>query len=226
MDWSWAARMPTAPSDRSSRARTPPPPPLPVVRRTTTGQDSRCGTKGGKVSTMSMIAIRLPVSCAALLLIAAAPPDQGRVGFVIDGGTFRLASASASPGSTPPKPKRDRPNAGPKSRSAGPGRRARMLLDGRTVTIMRVGRSYNRTVARVTLAGRDVGSDWWRPASRAGCRAGSASPTGACAHADEDKGIAAPRPAPAGRGAADIQGISRSGGTAKSPAAKWARIAS
>lgn len=29
-----------------------------------------------------------------------------------------------------------------------------------------------------------------------------------------------------GRGAADIQGISRSGGTAKSPAAKWARIAS
>lgn len=99
--------------------------------------------------------------------------------------------------------------------------RARTLFDGRTVTIMRVGRSYNRTVARVTLAGRDVGSErvvtdvvrWqhkpdWR------------------AHADEDKGIAAPRPAPAGRSAADIQGISRSGGTAKSPAAKWARIAS
>lgn len=37
--------------------------------------------------------------------------------------------------------------------------RARMLLDGRNVTIMRVGRSYNRTVARVTLAGRDVGSE-------------------------------------------------------------------
>ncbi|OMG61359.1 hypothetical protein IL54_4702 [Sphingobium sp. ba1] len=95
-----------------------------------------------------------------------------------------------------------------------------MLFDGRTV-IMRVGRCYNRTVARMTLAGRDVGSErvvtgvarWqhkpdWR------------------AHADEDKGIAAPRPALAGRGAADIQGISRSGGTAKSPAAKWARIAS
>ncbi|MDI1297012.1 MAG: hypothetical protein PSY12_14225 [bacterium] len=32
-----------------------------------------------------------------------------------------------------------------------------MLLDGRTVTIMRVGRSYDRTVARVTLPGRDVG---------------------------------------------------------------------
>ena len=29
-----------------------------------------------------------------------------------------------------------------------------------------------------------------------------------------------------GRGAADFQGVSDSGGTAKSPAAKWARIAS
>jgi endonuclease YncB( thermonuclease family) len=46
---------------------------------------------------------------------------------------------------------------------------ARTLLDGRTVTIVRVGRSYNRTVARETLAGRDVGSElvasgvarWW-----------------------------------------------------------------
>ncbi|MFX9181137.1 hypothetical protein ABTN76_20505, partial [Acinetobacter baumannii] len=34
----------------------------------------------------------------------------------------------------------------------------RTLLDGRTVMIVRVGRSYNRTVARVTLASRDVGS--------------------------------------------------------------------
>ena len=47
--------------------------------------------------------------------------------------------------------------------------RARALLDGRTVTMPRVGRSYNRTVARVALAGRDVGSAlvatgaarWW-----------------------------------------------------------------
>ncbi|MHA6768974.1 thermonuclease family protein [Sphingobium ummariense] len=103
--------------------------------------------------------------------------------------------------------------------------RAGTLLDGRTVTAMRVGRSYNRTVARVTLAGRDVGSElvaagaarWWPRWQR--------KPDW-CARADEDKGIAASRPAPAGRGAADSQGISRSGGTAKSPAAKWARIAS
>jgi hypothetical protein len=44
-----------------------------------------------------------------------------------------------------------------------------MLLDGRTVTLERVGRSYNRAVAHVTLAGRDLGSElvagrtarWW-----------------------------------------------------------------
>jgi len=39
---------------------------------------------------MLMIALRLLTGCAALLLIAAAPPDQGRVGYVIDGDTFRL----------------------------------------------------------------------------------------------------------------------------------------
>jgi endonuclease YncB( thermonuclease family) len=31
------------------------------------------------------------------------------------------------------------------------------LLDHQTVTFVRVGRSYNRTVARVTLDGRDLG---------------------------------------------------------------------
>lgn len=41
---------------------------------------------------MSMTALRLLTRCGALLLIAAAPPDQGRVGYVIDGDTFRLES--------------------------------------------------------------------------------------------------------------------------------------
>ncbi|MFD2429864.1 hypothetical protein ACFSUK_20480 [Sphingobium scionense] len=47
--------------------------------------------------------------------------------------------------------------------------RARTLLDGRNVTVMRVGCSHNRAVARVRLASRDVGSElvasgvarWW-----------------------------------------------------------------
>ena len=99
--------------------------------------------------------------------------------------------------------------------------RARTLLDGRPVTIRRVGCSYNHTIAQVTLAGHYVGSELvmtgvarWQP--KPDWRA----------HAGEEKAIAAARPAPAGRGAADIQGISNSGGRAKSPAAKWARIAS
>jgi endonuclease YncB( thermonuclease family) len=41
---------------------------------------------------MSTIVPRLPTSCAALLLVAAAPLDQARVGYVIDGDTFRLES--------------------------------------------------------------------------------------------------------------------------------------
>jgi hypothetical protein len=36
---------------------------------------------------------------------------------------------------------------------------ARTLLDRRPATIRQVGRSFNRTIARVTLAGPDVGSE-------------------------------------------------------------------
>ncbi len=97
---------------------------------------------------MLMIALRLLTGCAALLLIAAAPPDQGRVGYVIDGDTFRLESGE-----------------------------------------------------RIRIAGIDAAET---QAGQAKCRAEIAL----------------------GRAAANIQGISRSGGTAKSPAAKWARIAS
>lgn len=121
---------------------------------------------------MSMIIVRLPASCAALLLVAAAPPDQGRVDHVIDGDTFRLESgeririAGIDAPETQAGQARCRAEiALGKAATAG----ARTLLGGRTVTIRRVGRSYNRTVARVTLAGRDVGSElvtagvarWW-----------------------------------------------------------------
>lgn len=41
---------------------------------------------------MSTIVLRLLTGCAALLLVAAVPPDNGRVGYVIDGDTFRLES--------------------------------------------------------------------------------------------------------------------------------------
>jgi len=121
---------------------------------------------------MSTIVPRLLTSCAAFLLIGAAPPDQERVGYVIDGDTFRLESGERIriAGIDTPETQKGQAKCGAEivlGRSATA--LARTLLDGRTVTIIRVGRSYNRTVARVTLAGRDVGSElvasgvarWW-----------------------------------------------------------------
>ena len=121
---------------------------------------------------MSTIILRLAVSCAVLLLVAAAPPGQGRVGHVIDGDTFRLESGERIRIAGIDAPETQAGQARCRAEIVL-GRaatvRARALLDGRTVTILRVGRSYNRTVARVTLAGRDVGTElvatgvarWW-----------------------------------------------------------------
>lgn len=121
---------------------------------------------------MSMIVLRPLAACAALLLIAAAPPDQGRVGLVIDGDTFRLESGERIRIAGIDAPETQAGQARCRAEivlGRAATARARTLLDGRTVTVMRVGRSYNRTVAQVTLAGRDVGSElaasgiarWW-----------------------------------------------------------------
>lgn len=119
-----------------------------------------------------MTTLRTLIGCAALLLVAAAPPDQGRVGHVIDGDTFRLESGERIRIAGIDAPETQAGQAGCRAEIAlgrAATARARTLLDGRVVTIRRVGRSYNRTVARVTLAGRDVGSKlvaigvarWW-----------------------------------------------------------------
>ena len=52
--------------------------------------------------------------------------------------------------------------------------RARAMLDGRTVMLARVGRSYDRTVAEVRLGGRDLAemlvtagvARWWPRGAR------------------------------------------------------------
>lgn len=120
---------------------------------------------------MSTIAIRLLTSCAAVLLVAAAPPDQGRVGYLIDGDTFRLESGERIriAGIDTPETQKGQAKC---SAEIVLGRSATACADAarwpdRHDRSSR--RSYNRTVARVTLAGRDVGSElvasgvarWW-----------------------------------------------------------------
>lgn len=93
---------------------------------------------------MSIIAIRLLANCAALLPIAAVPPDQGRVSYVIDGDTFRLESGECIRIAGIDAPETHAGQARFRAEIAlgrSATARARMLLDGRTVTIMRVGRS-------------------------------------------------------------------------------------
>lgn len=45
------------------------------------------------------------------------------------------------------------------TRGLSAGRQLRAMIDGGEVRILRVGRSYNRTVARVTFQGRDLAAE-------------------------------------------------------------------
>jgi len=91
---------------------------------------------------------------------------------VIDGDTFRLDSGERiriagidSPESQPGNAK----CASEIVRGKAATQTAIALLKGRTVRFVRVGRSYARTVARVEVDGRDLGTtlvangvaDWW-----------------------------------------------------------------
>ena len=108
----------------------------------------------------------------ALFALAAAPPDRGEVRYVTDGDTFRLTSGERIriAGIDAPETHRDQAKcAAELALGKAASARARALLDHRSVTFHRVGRSYNRTVARVTLDGRDLASElvamgiarWW-----------------------------------------------------------------
>ena len=107
-----------------------------------------------------------------LLTIAAAPADRGRVRYVTDGDTFRLESGERIriAGIDAPETHADQARCAAEiSLGNQAAERARELLDHREVELIRVGRSYNRTVARVTLNGRDVAAAlvadgvarWW-----------------------------------------------------------------
>lgn len=121
---------------------------------------------------MTTIATHPMVGCAALLLLAAAPAGQDRVARVIDGDTFQLTSgervriAGIDAAETQPRQARCRAEIVTGKRATADARR---LLEGRIVRLDRVGRSYNRTVAGVTLDGHDVAAGlvqmgaarWW-----------------------------------------------------------------
>jgi endonuclease YncB( thermonuclease family) len=102
----------------------------------------------------------LAVAISLIAVSAPARPEPAHVAYVIDGDTFRLDTGEririANIDSSETQPGQAKCRAEIVQGQAA-ARDARTLLDGRMVGIERVGRSYNRTVARVTLNGRDLG---------------------------------------------------------------------
>ncbi|HEY0622769.1 thermonuclease family protein [Sphingomonas sp.] len=108
-----------------------------------------------------------------LILSGAAPaPQSGVVAWVTDGDTFRLESGERIRIAWIDAPETQPGNARCRAelaRGKAATRAAIALLKGRRVGIERVGRSYDRTVARVRLDGRDVAAllvekgaaRWW-----------------------------------------------------------------
>ena len=94
-----------------------------------------------------------------LTTIAAGPPDERRILYVHDDDTFRLESGERIRIARIDAPETDPRQAkcsGEVALGNAAGERARALIDRRDVTLVRVARSYKRTVARVTFDGRDL----------------------------------------------------------------------
>jgi len=106
---------------------------------------------------------RFPLALAIMasgLAASSASAATGRVRYVTDGDTFRLESGERIRIANIDAPETHRDQAKCNAEvvlGQAASERARALLDHRVVTFVRVGRSYNRTVARVTLDGRDLG---------------------------------------------------------------------
>lgn len=113
------------------------------------------------------------LAAGAMLVSAASGERQrGRVAWVADGDTFRLESGERIRIAGIDAPETQPGNAKCRSelvRGKTATARAVALLKGREVRLERVGRSYNRTVARVWLDGGDVAgalvaagaARWW-----------------------------------------------------------------
>lgn len=98
---------------------------------------------------------------ALILMAASETPATGVVRYVTDGATFRLESgeririAAIDAPETHADPAHCRKEIALGNAASA---RAWSLLGHRRVAFVRVGRSYNRTVARVSLDGRDLAS--------------------------------------------------------------------
>lgn len=105
-----------------------------------------------------LIGLVLPIAPAP----TAAADRGGRVAWVIDGDTFRLQSGERVriAGIDAPETRQGEAKCRAEiERGKEATRQAVALLKGRIVSIVRVGESYGRTVARVTLDGRDIGEE-------------------------------------------------------------------
>ncbi len=106
--------------------------------------------------------LSMGVGLFASSLPALADGTTGRVAWVIDGDTFRLASGERIriAGIDAPETRADQAKCPAEvERGRAATRDATALLRGRMVSIERVGRSYGRTVARITLDGRDLSGE-------------------------------------------------------------------
>lgn len=91
---------------------------------------------------------------------SSASAATGRVRYVTDGDTFRLESGERIRIANIDAPETHAGQAKCRAEIAlglAATKRVRALLDHQNVTFVRVGRSYNRTVARVTFDGHDLG---------------------------------------------------------------------
>jgi endonuclease YncB( thermonuclease family) len=94
------------------------------------------------------------------LAASSASAATGRVRYVTDGDTFRLESGERIRIANIDAPETHAGQAKCRAEIAlglAATKRVRALLDHQKVTFVRVGRSYNRTVARVTFDGHDLG---------------------------------------------------------------------
>lgn len=140
-----------------------------------------------KTTAGAVRSLRMMTAILLLMLTASgvARDATGKVAWVTDGDTFRLESGERIRIAGIDAPETQPGNAKCRRElvlGADAKDRARALLSGRMVGIQRLGRSYNRSVARVTIGGRDLAAElvrigiaryWPRGTSKPDwCRAG------------------------------------------------------